>query len=115
MENLEGSGIVFQLLLAVLISAVSFIGSNLIDVTSLSFTNVFTTLFSLCLHTCAGILSTSVVPSLYVHSIMIGMTSPPLLLKLSSYIFLLAYFAFSLGSSPSAALAGTVTVILLVS
>src|SRR6476619_1101950 len=98
--NFVGSAIVPQLLLLSSTSAVSRIGSNLILATSLSFTKVFTTFFSFNLQTCAGILSTSFVPSLYVHSTMIGITKPPLLLNVSSYTFLFSYLAF-----PSASIA----------
>src|SRR5215467_6256992 len=63
-SNLVCSATLGQLLLASLISAVSRIGSNLIDATSLSFTNALVTLFSFSLQICAGIFSTSLVPSL---------------------------------------------------
>src|SRR5215467_5073051 len=99
--NFVGSAIVPQLLLLSSISAVSRIGSNFILATSLSFTNVFTTFFSFNLQTCAGILSTSFVPSLYVHSIMIGITKPPLLLNVSSYTFLFSYLALPSASKDS--------------
>src|SRR5688572_13539230 len=64
MVNLEGSAMVFQLLFASLISAVSLNGSSFTEATSLLLIKVLTTFVSLCLHTCAGILSTSLVPSL---------------------------------------------------
>src|SRR5690606_15025216 len=84
LSNLLFSSTRGNLLLSELMSVVSASGSRTTPATSLSLRNTFVTFCSLVLQISAGIVSISFVPSLYFHSIITGITSPPRLLSSTS-------------------------------